>query len=138
MDIINRFTRTAVLPLVALLLYACEKPAGPGGRATIKGRIHATDFDNTQRYKISEGYEAGERVYICYGNSTSISDDVRTGLDGTFEFKYLTKGQYKIFVNSLDTSEKFKGNDTEHPVIKEIKITEPKQVVDVGVIHINK
>ena len=138
MDTINKITKAVLLPVMALLLYGCEKPAGPGGRATIKGRIYAVDFDNTQRYKISEGFAAGERVYICYGNSTAISDDVRTGLDGTFEFKYLTKGRYKIFVNSLDTTEKFKGNDTEHPVIKEITINDAKQVVDAGTININK
>ena len=76
---------------VAIVFSACEKPPGPGGKATIKGRIWASDFDNQQYRKISEGYSSGDRVYISYGNSTTISNDTRTGPDGTFEFRYLNK-----------------------------------------------
>jgi hypothetical protein len=134
----NNYLRAVAIGLIALLYGACQKPAGPGGKATIKGRVYTTDFDNTQRYMISQGYAAGQRVYICYGNSASIGNDVRTGTDGSFEFKFLTKGHYKIFVNSLDTTEKFKGNNTEIPIVKEVTITQPKQTVDIGVIKINQ
>jgi hypothetical protein len=124
--------------LALLMLWSCEKPPGPGGKATIKGRVYARDWDNTQRYEVSKGYSAGERVYICYGSSNIPGNDTRTGIDGTFEFRYLNKGHYKIFVNSLDTTVILKGNDTEIPVVKEVDITGDRQTADVGDIRINK
>lgn len=127
----TNFFKLVIATIVTFSATSCEKPAGPGGRATITGRVYARDFDNTQRYKMSEGYSAGERVYIMYGNSNTIGDDVRTSADGTFEFRYLNKGHYKIFVNSLDTAQKLKGNDSEKPIFREVDITDNKQVVSI-------
>jgi hypothetical protein len=45
---------------------------------------------------------------------------------------------YKVFVNSLETRIKVKGNDTEIPIIKEFDITGVNQTVDLGKIEINK
>ncbi len=126
--------------LVALLMTAlagCEKPEGKGGKATVKGKVFASDFDNTQRHPISRGYVSGERVYIIYGNTNEIGDDVRTSYDGSYTFKYLTKGHYKVFVNSLDTTEYYKGRDMANPVIVEFDITDPKQVVTLEDFKIN-
>jgi hypothetical protein len=123
---------------LSLLLFACQKPPGPGGDATVKGKVYARDFDNQQLYEISKGYAAGEKVYICYGNSNTVGKTTRTSTDGSFEFKYLTKGHYKVFVNSLDTSIKWKGNDTERPVIKEFDITSTDQVVQLPDFVINR
>lgn len=116
----------------------CKKEAGPGGRASVKGKVYAHDWDNTQLFKISEGYSSGERVYILYGDKTTIGDDVRTSMDGSFEFKYLNKGRYKLFVNSLDTAYKIKGNDTYIPVIREFEITNTKGTLTLEDIIINK
>src|SRR5688500_344991 len=111
---------TAVLAAVLMITLAgCEKPPGPGGKAMVQGKVYGTDFDNQQRIPISRGYVAGERVYIIYGSGTEIGDDVRTSYDGSFQFKYLTKGHYKVFVNSLDTTEYFKGRDMTNPIIME-------------------
>jgi hypothetical protein len=127
------------LSLVLLLVtMACTKPAGPGGKATVKGRVYARDYDNTQQYMISKGYSAGETVYICYGNSNDIGDNVKTSHDGSFKFLYLNKGHYKVFVNSLDTTIRVKGNDTEIPVIVEFDIKDVRQTIDLGDIVINK
>lgn len=124
---------------IALALGAgCKKEAGEGGRASVKGKVYAYDWDNTQLYKISEGYSSGERVYILYGDKTTVGDDVHTSLDGSFEFKYLNKGHYKVFVNSLDTAYKLKGNDTYIPIVHEFDITETKQTIDLEDIVINK
>jgi hypothetical protein len=134
-------TKTKWLLALAVLLsalFSCEKPPGPGGRASIKGRVYAYDYDNTQRYKISEGYSAGERVYIIYGNQTVVGKDTRTSIDGSYEFPYLNKGHYKVFVNSLDTSIKVKGNDTEKSIIQEVQIDDAQQVVQLKDFVINK
>ena len=117
---------------------SCKKEAGPGGRASVKGKVYAYDWDNTQLFKVSEGYSSGERVYILYGDNTTIGNDVRTSIDGSFEFKYLNKGRYKLFVNSLDTAYKIKGNDTYIPIIREFEITNAKGTIMLDDIIINK
>lgn len=128
------------ITMVALILFvsACTKPAGPGGKATIKGKVYAYDFDNTQNYLMSSGYSAGTKVYIVYGDDKVASAKVVTDYDGSFEFKYLHKGKYKIFVNSLDTSYKVKGNDTEIPLIKEVEIKDAKKTITLEDFVINK
>src|ERR1043166_4130239 len=126
------------LVLAIILLPCCEKPPGPGGRATIKGKVYAYDYDNTQRYKISEGYTSGEKVYIIYGNNTTVGHDERTSMDGSYQFRFLNKGHYRVFVNSIDTSLKVKGNDTEIPVYQDVNITESAQVVTLKDFVINK
>lgn len=133
-----RLNNILKLGLLALVLGACEKPPGPGGRATVKGKVYAYDWDNTQNYMISQGYASGEKVYIIYGDGTTIGNTISTSVDGSFEFRYLCKGHYKVFVNSLDTSRKIKGNDTEHPVIKEFDITGTTQTVDLQDFVINR
>jgi hypothetical protein len=134
----NNLLKCSIFLLSFAVLTACKKPAGPGGQATVKGKVYAYDYDNTQNYLISKGYSSGEKVYIVYGNNTSVGNSVTTSIDGTFEFKYLTKGKYKVYVNSLDTSYKVKGNDTEYPVIKEFEIKETKQKITLEDIVINK
>lgn len=134
----SNFFKTIVISAFALCISSCEKNPGPGGRTTVTGKVYAHDFDNTQRFEISKGYSSGERVYIIYGDNSNHGDDVRTSPDGSFEFKYLRKGRYKIYVNSLDTSIKWKGNKTVKPVYKEIEVSGKKEVVSVGDITINK
>jgi len=125
--------------LSTIIIFAsCDKPAGPGGRASVKGKVYAYDFDNTQRYQIGKGYSAGETVYICYGKANEVGNNIKTSTDGSFQFSYLNIGHYKVFVNSLDTSIKVKGNDMEISVIKEFDITTAKQSIDLGDIIINK
>lgn len=115
--------KTMIIFLFCSAFMACTKPAGPGGKATIKGKVFATDWDNTQRYVVSRGYAVNERVFIIYGNGTVIGNDVRTGPDGSYEFRYLNKGHYRVYVNSIDTTIFFKGNDTYHAMIQEVDLT---------------
>lgn len=128
---------TAVIAIIVLMAF-CTKPAGPGGRAMVKGKVYAHDFDNTLRYLISSGYSAGEKVYIVYGNNTVVGNNVTTSYDGSYEFRYLNKGHYKIFVNSLDTSIKIKGSKTTIAVIREFDIKDPKKVITLEDLVINK
>lgn len=126
----------AILSL--FVLASCKKEAGPGGRATVKGKVYAYDWDNTQLFLVSKGYSSDERVAIIYGDNMAVGNDVRTSIDGSFEFKYLNKGHYKVFVNSLDTTYKIKGNDTYIPVVREFDITDAKQTVTLEEFVINK
>jgi hypothetical protein len=99
--------RITVLALTAILLITlhsgCRKEPGPGGRASIKGKllsgnIHSPEFEVTE-----EDGEPDERVYLVYGDREDGFDkDVRTSHDGTFEFKFLRPGTYKIFAYGFD------------------------------------
>ncbi len=121
-----------------VVLASCKKKAGPGGQATVIGKVYANDFDNTFNYLISKGYSSGTKVYIVYGNETNIGNTITTSIDGTYEFKYLNKGHYKVYALSVDTAYRVKGNDTENPVIKEFDIKEKKQKLVLEDIIINK
>ena len=128
-----------ILFLIAFIvcLASCKKPAGPGGQATVKGKVYAYDYDNTYTYLVSKGYFPGIKVYIVYGTGNTIGNSVVTSTDGSFEFRYLNKGHYKVFVNSVDTTYKIKGNDSEKAVIKEFDIKDAKKKVTLDDIVIN-
>jgi hypothetical protein len=138
-----RSFKPGIITVAAILLAAtlsfCKKPAGPGGKASIKGKIYAKDF-NTAAFgaPIAEYFIPGESVYICYGTSTATGNSVKTGPDGSFEFLYLRTGHYKIFANSRDTSIHVSGSSKVIPVSAEIDITGNKQSYDAGTIVINK
>jgi hypothetical protein len=135
---INKKLLNTLAAVLILNLCSCVKPPGPGGKASIGGKVYAYNWDNTQRYLLSHAYSAGETVYICYGGNTVVGKNVKTTTDGSFKFLFLNKGHYKVFVNSLDTSIKAKGNKTKIPKVIELDITETKQTVDLGDIIINK
>jgi hypothetical protein len=126
-----------IAALLMTALTGCEKPPGKGGKATVKGKVFASDFENTQRYVISRGYAPGEKVYIVYGNTNVVGDDTRTSYDGSYSFRFLTKGHYKVYANSLDTTVVSKGVDALKPVMIEFDITDPKQVVNLDDLKIN-
>lgn len=138
-----RSLKPGIIAIAAILLAGtlsfCKKPAGPGGKASIKGKIYVKDF-NTAAFgsPIAEYYAPGESVYICYGTSTTTGNSVKTGPDGSFEFLYLRTGHYKVFANSRDTSIHVSGSSKENPVSIEVDLTGNKQTYDVGTIVINK
>lgn len=125
-----------VLPLF-LFLFACEKAEGPGGKSTIKGRIYVKDYNTSVTTLLSEYYGAGENVYICYGDDQTAANDVNTGSDGSFEFKYLRQGHYTVFVMTRDTSIKYSGADAELPLKLSVDIGK-KETKDLGTITICK
>lgn len=132
------YVQLFLLIITLFLIVSCKKKEGPGGQATVSGKVYAYDYDNTLNYLISKGYSAGTKVYIVYGDQKSIGNTITTSIDGTFEFKYLNKGHYKVYALSVDTAYRVKGNDTENPVIKEFDINDRKQKVALDDIIINK
>ena len=138
MKSIIKYVQILFLIVIVITVTSCKKMAGPGGQASVTGKVYAYDFDNTYSYLISKGYRAGEKVYIIYGENTSIGNNMITSIDGSFEFKYLNKGHYKVFANSIDTSYKVKGNNAINPVILEFDIKEAKQKIVIDDIVINK
>jgi hypothetical protein len=92
------------LVLASCLLFAsCEQQEGEGGLNTIEGYVYIQNLSPTL-HKIGTPYPAvDEDVFIKYGNSITIDDDEPTSDNGYFEFKFLTPGDYSLFVKSDDT-----------------------------------
>ncbi len=117
---------------------ACKKPAGPGGKAAIKGKIHVKDYNTAVTTLLAEYDGAGESVYISYGDNVAANDNVKSGADGTFEFSYLRPGKYTVFVMTRDTSIKYSGADAELPLKYNVEIGGKKDTKDLGTINICK
>ena len=134
----NLFIKLMISLLCFALMSGCKKPAGPGGRASVQGKVYVRDFDKYAYSKISEYYASGETVYICYGTNDFVGNDIKTSPDGSFKFLYLNKGHYKVFANSRDTSIHVNGSNKTLPVTIEFDITNVTQTIDLGDLIINK
>ncbi len=125
-----------ILKISALLILAvsCERPAGPGGTASIKGQVIEKTYDRGFRVLQSEVPFADEDVYIKYGDSKTPSDDIKTSPEGLFEFKYLSKGDYTIYVYSEDNT----GNSESGMTTVEVQtnLSSDKSTADLGIITV--
>lgn len=115
-------------------LGACKKEPGEGGRATITGKIKVKDYNSEFTILMDEYYAQGENVYIIYGDGTAVSEKTKTSYDGTYEFPYLRKGKYKVFVVSKDSTSANLTGDVS--IVKEVEIITKNQTVVVPEITI--
>lgn len=83
-------------------LSSCKKTAGEGGASSIKGSIVVEDWNKSFTVKNGEYPGFDEDVYIIYGDDINYGDRTKANNKGEFEFKYLRKGKYKIYVYSED------------------------------------
>lgn len=93
--------RSLLLPLacLSLLLPACKKEPGEGGKSEIRGYVYEQQYNNSTCQSTGQPYPLVEaRVYIIYGDHDFYDNDVRTGPDGLFAFSWLRKGDYRIYV----------------------------------------
>mgnify|MGYP001563529569 FL=1 len=126
-----------VYATLSVVVESCKKEPGSGGNSSIKGNLWQKDcgsgFDNTTPVEHSG---ADLDIYIIYGNDVSYSDRIRTDYEGDFEFKYLRKGNYKIYFYSMDstllTGAPFNTIPPEIAIVKEVEITKRKQTIDVA------
>ena len=110
MKSLNVFSLLIITALV-IFLFGCEKNEGQGGTSTIKGKVLVHDFDASFQAVVDTYPAVDEDVYIIYGDDHSTYDDhYKTSFDGTFEFKFLQKGKYKIFAYSKDSTGAAAGN----------------------------
>ncbi len=128
--------KTLAVLIIALNVVSCKKPAGEGGKVTLRGSVLVEDWNSSFTIKNSEypGYD--EDVYIIYGDDGGYSDRTRANYNGEYEFKYLRKGKYKIYVYSKDKTLTQPSGETS--VVKEVEITEKKGVKTVDQIIIYK
>lgn len=90
-----------LLPLVAcmgLLLSACKKEPGVGGKSEIRGYVYQQEFNSGTCQPMGDPYPSLDaRVFIMYGDHDYYDDDVRTGPGGLFVFSWLRKGDYRVY-----------------------------------------
>ncbi|MES2132005.1 MAG: hypothetical protein V4506_06615 [Bacteroidota bacterium] len=122
---------------VSLLVGACKKPAGTGGNSSIKGNVWVQDYNKSLTIIQYQYTGVDIDVYIIYGDETSYGDKIKTNGDGEFEFKYLRKGNYKIYAVSQERIG-VTNDSKDVAVTVEATITGKKQSVDVGQITIKK
>lgn len=118
-----------VLLLISLGLFAsCEKEEGEGGTSEIRGKVYVHDYNADMSYLAKEYYAPEEDVYIIYGDDDIYSERFKTHYDGSFVFKYLQKGKYKIYAYSKTLSTDYPAGV--EPIIIEVEITENHQTIE--------
>jgi hypothetical protein len=123
----------------AMLFSQCQKEAGDGGLATIKGVI-STEYRlvlSDSSTKVGELLPSTDQeVYIVYGDNISPDDKVVTNYEGAFSFTGLRKGDYTIYTYSQNTAATAAASFTNMAVVTKVKITERNQVKELDPIII--
>ena len=108
------------------------------GDATIRGVVKLINYTNESVWPnlvvkdISFAQE--QEVYLTYGKHTYFDERIRTQYDGSFEFRNLIPGEYKVFLYSEDVT----GGTEDITITKNVTITESEQLIDLGEIIIEK
>ena len=123
-----------IFSVVLVVFSACSKYEGQGGAATIKGVVIEQRYNSLGN--VIASYPAPDQdVFIIYGADNSFyDDDIKTSYDGSYEFRYMRKGTYRIFTyedcNTCPSGKK--------EVMKEVEITEKNQELLMDTIYIKK
>ena len=130
-----KYSAKAVVFLICLIVTGCKKTEGPGGTSTIKGKIIVHDFDAAFLNPVPVAIYPSSKddAYIIYGaDHTTYDDDYKTSYDGSYEFKYLQKGNYRIFAYSKDSTGAKSGflSDLKIPVFVDVEITSKGSTVN--------
>lgn len=117
------------IPLIGLVfcisLYSCKKGPGEGGRASITGKVYTVNYNSTMTVPVDSGYLGGQKVNIIYGDETAVGKSEDTNNEGAYEFSYLRKGKYKVYLYTKTAQ-----NMLDSAVVQEGEITEKKQVLE--------
>lgn len=127
--------RTAILVAASLMLLAsCQKQAGEGGAARVRGRVikELRLVLTNPTTAVSSFPAPDEDVWILYGESLSPDDRVRTNFDGLFEFEFLRRGEYTIYVYSDDTTGAQNVAANRMPIKRSFTIDARNEEIDLG------
>ncbi len=123
-----------VFIIIGTAFTSCQKEAGEGGNSTITGRIWVRNYNANFTQLNGQYAGADEDVYIIYGDDVTYGDRQKASPDGIFEFKYLRKGDYRIYIYSKDsTMQSPSGKVT---FTRDAAIKSKKETVDLGTITI--
>ncbi len=114
--------------LSGCLLLSCKKEAGVGGNSTIYGKVFEKDYNSSFTLLLEEYYSPDTWVFIIYGDDRDYGDKVRTSYDGTYEFKYLRPGTYRVYAFSKDSTLQ---TAAKVGVVKDVVISKNNETVEV-------
>jgi len=122
--------------ILVFLASSCEKDPGEGGNSSISGKVYVREYNKSFTTLDAEYFAPDEDIYIIYGDGTSSNDDLKTGPNGDFIFRYLRPGKYTLYAYSADSA----GTSASGmiPVYVDVEITEKNQTIDAGTIIILK
>lgn len=123
-----------LLSAFVLLSMSCKKQEGKGGDASISGSIAVKHYNSTFTEFISEYPGKDTYVYLIYGDDISYGQRIKTNFEGQFEFKYLYKGNYTVYLYSLDST--LTSADGSVAVVREVNIADRKEHIDLGTIQV--
>ena len=127
-----------ILSVVLLTFSFCSKVEGPGGSITVRGVVIERDHVGINVFE----YPAPDQdVYLIYGSeNTFYDDDIKTSYDGSFEFRYLQKGDYQIFAYSdVNPAEQTPDDPSAtEEVLRSFNLSDKKQVITLDTIYIEK
>lgn len=117
--------------IFSALFLACKKE-GTGGDATIRGHVKAEKWNSTFTQHIGDFPAKAVYVYIQYKDNYGYDDRTLTDYHGYFEFPFLYKGDYHVYVYSRDST----GRDLsgEVPVIRDVQIKDRTETVDLDTL----
>jgi hypothetical protein len=127
-----------IFVFMCLLGLGCNKLPGDGGQAFVRGKVEKeVRLVLSNPSTVVATYPAAdEDVFILYGENISPDDRVLTNYDGEFEFQFLRKGKYTIYVYSEDTIASGATDPSRMPVIVDFEITDKKEDIDLGTLRI--
>lgn len=128
---------SAAIAALFIVAVSCNKEAGPGGLATIRGTLMQDIWQKgvgfTPDTFLGQFIAPDVDVFLVYGDDdNTYDDDFSTSFDGTFEFKNLTPGTYKIFAYT-ETNPLL--NELVDSVVSKtiiISKSEKKEIINVG------
>lgn len=110
---------------ISVFYTACKKGPGQGGRASIKGKVYTVNYNNSFTVPLDSGYLGGQKVYIIFGDEIAVGDNQDTNNEGAYEFSYLRKGKYKVYVYT-----KVGSSLLDSALVQEGEITDKKQALE--------
>jgi hypothetical protein len=116
------------LLLTPLLMLSCKKEPGSGGKSTIYGKVLVKEYNTSFTDLLETYYGPGIWVYIIYGDDRDYGDRIQTGYDGTWEFKYMRPGSYKVYALSKDSTMQ---TNADVPVMLNVEVPDKKQDIEV-------
>ncbi len=85
-----------------IMITSCTPDEGYGGTASIRGNIQVHFYDTAFQVLQWEQPAQDESVFINFGGSTTVGDEVETSYTGDFLFDQLFPGTYTIYYYSQD------------------------------------
>lgn len=108
------------------------------GYATIKGQISTVIYRNGSQWPYLFPHDTvsavEQEVYLSYNNGPFYDSRIRASYDGSFYFRNLLPGKYKVFLYS----DRIDGGVGQATILINTQINNPAEVIDLGEILTHK